>query len=255
MTAIAATAMAAATPAPAVRAATPLLIWPIDPVITADRGGAMLWLENRGKTPAMLQIRVYRWTQADGQDQYEEQREVSASPPVVEIPGGQRQVIRLSRQGDQRAPGESAYRIIIDEVPTRATPANPSPEGTAAGAVAVQFQMRYSLPLFTYGAGTDPASVAAASPRAAALLRCELADGPQGKALRLRNIGPVHARVVDLSLTTPAGAASLGAGLVGYVLPGAALTRPLPKGATGREPLSMAGRQGERITIAGCAPE
>jgi len=42
-------------------AASSILIWPIDPVLEADQQASALWLENRGDTPANLQVRVFAW--------------------------------------------------------------------------------------------------------------------------------------------------------------------------------------------------
>jgi fimbrial chaperone protein len=241
-------AVAAAMIVPAVKAAAPVVIWPIDPVVEAGRGGSLIWLENRGREPALLQIRVYRWTQANGENAYEAQREVSVSPPIVEVAAGKRQAIRLTADQNARAAGESAYRVAIDEIP-RQTEASAQGETAATGG-SIRFQMRYSIPLFVYGAG-GPAKPREAQPD----LRCALSEASGQRSLNLTNVGPVNARLVGVSLAADRGRVNLGEGLLGYVLPGATFTRALPPGVTGREPLSMQGRRGETIQIARCSEE
>lgn len=63
------------------QAASAVLIWPINPAIEADQPATALWLENRGKQPVTLQVRVLGWSQADFQDVYRNQQAVIPSPP------------------------------------------------------------------------------------------------------------------------------------------------------------------------------
>lgn len=134
-----------------VQAASSVLIWPIDPVLEADQQASALWLENRGNDTANLQIRVFGWTQSGFDDQYQNQRDVIGSPPVARIEPGQKQLVRLTRTRELPPGSEQAYRIIIDEIPPAKRPEDASADGKTSAAI--QFQMRYSVPLFAYGAG------------------------------------------------------------------------------------------------------
>lgn len=238
------------------QASTPILIWPIDPTIEADRGAGALWLENRGSAPAVMQIRVFRWTQVAGEDQYEEQQDVDASPPMARIQPSVRQLIRLTSNHAARLPGESAYRIVVDEVPVRASaqqaaPPSPAPDSDEAPpAAGVRFQMRYSIPLFVYAPLRDGTKLERKSARQ---LRCTLANDKGSKLVRITNDGNTHARLVDVSFDVNGQPVFLAAGLLGYVLPGSTISRPLPAGATGREPLGMKTAVGVRTSIPGCA--
>ncbi|WPM84335.1 hypothetical protein QNH14_16015 [Apirhabdus apintestini] len=62
------------------QAAANLLIWPIDPILTANDNATPLWLENQGKTPVTLQVRIVRWRQETGRERYSSQQDVAASP-------------------------------------------------------------------------------------------------------------------------------------------------------------------------------
>ncbi|MDN6073201.1 MAG: fimbria/pilus periplasmic chaperone, partial [Enterobacterales bacterium] len=79
-------------------AATNMLIWPIDPALGANDNATELWLENKGATAATMQIRVLGWKQVAGEENYRSQQDVVASPPIVNIDAGKKQLIRLIRQ-------------------------------------------------------------------------------------------------------------------------------------------------------------
>jgi fimbrial chaperone protein len=62
-----------------------VLIWPVNPVIEADKQAAALWLENPGKTPVTLQVRIYAWAQTAGKNLYADQQIVIGTPPIMTI--------------------------------------------------------------------------------------------------------------------------------------------------------------------------
>ncbi|HDS1737486.1 molecular chaperone [Pseudomonas sp. BP8] len=209
-------------------AATSVLIWPIDPVLEADQKAGALWLENRGSTPANLQVRVFAWRQGEFEEQFQAQREIIGSPPVANIAPGQKQLIRLTRTGVAPAGQEQAYRIIIDEIPSPI----PADAGSQAPMAAIRLQMRYSVPLFVYGEGLwgkpDPAGKRSAD----GVGKPQLSWRPvtvQGKPyVELRNTGPVHARLTDVVLQQGSQEKPVVEGLLGYVLPGASMRWPAP---------------------------
>jgi fimbrial chaperone protein len=122
------------------------LIWPIYPKIEAQEKATAVWLENTGKDDAMVQIRVFKWQQQHYQDQYQAQNEVIPSPPIAKIKAGEKYMLRLTRPAAAPDHSEIAYRIIVDELPIQLN----SPQATLPK---VNFQMRYSIPLFSYGQG------------------------------------------------------------------------------------------------------
>lgn len=80
-----------------------------------------------------------------GFERYTAQQDVVASPPIVTIGKGSKQLIRLIKQGTVPMGVEQAYRIIVDEIP--------QPDAKADPAIGLKLQMRYSIPLFVYGQG------------------------------------------------------------------------------------------------------
>ncbi|MGQ8815445.1 fimbrial biogenesis chaperone [Serratia sp. NA_13] len=206
-------------------AAASILIWPIDPVIEDQQPATALWLENRDTKPVYMQVRVLGWKQTAGKDDYSNQSEVIASPPVASIAPGKRQLIRLVKQTPPPAGQEHAYRILIDEVPVK-DPGNPSaPDGAQMG---LKFQMRYSVPLFVSGKGVwtkqdseKPRDYATASQPQ---LSYRLLQQSSQRWLEVRNQGTVHARISKVSMQGK----TLNAGLMGYVLPGSQMRFAVP---------------------------
>ena len=97
-----------------------------------------------------MQIRIVRWKQEGGYERYTAQQDVVASPPIVTIAKGSKQLIRLIKQGTIPSGVEQAYRIIVDEIP--------QPDAKAEPSMGLKLQMRYSIPLFVYGQGSPPST-------------------------------------------------------------------------------------------------
>jgi fimbrial chaperone protein len=195
-----------------------IVLWPIAPVIGSGERATALWIENRGRDPVTLQIRSFAWSQAGGEDNYAAQDAVVSSPPIATVAPGQRQLVRVIRRDSGTAAAEHSYRLLVDELPPPADPAQP---GTASAHLSVQ--MRYSIPLFTY----DGPATAADTP----VLRARLLVVDGRRYAEIRNIGAHHARLVDLRMVQGARSITAAAGLVGYVLPGATMRWPLPADA------------------------
>ncbi|MEJ4045605.1 fimbrial biogenesis chaperone [Erwinia sp. SLM-02] len=202
-------------------AANSVLLWPIDPKIASDEKATELWMENRGDNTTLMQVRVFLWQQKNGQDQYQTQQQVLASPPMVRIEPGKKQLIRLVKQTPVPAGEETAFRILIDEIPS------PQAQNTAPNQAGLNFQMRYTVPLFVYGNG---ASAASNKPQ----LAWQLVNKDGHQALEITNQGNGHARLSHVSL----GGRTVSDSLLGYVLPHSSNTFPLSFPATANAELS-----------------
>lgn len=232
------------------QAASSVLIWPIDPVLEADQQASALWLENRGTETANLQIRVFAWNQSGFAEQYQNQRDVIGSPPVAKIEPGQKQLVRLTRTREVPPGQELAYRIIIDEIPSAQPPAAEAGKTAAA----IRFQMRYSVPLFAYGAGlwSKEDSTRQRDPKSIGLpqlsWRTVAVDGRP--YVEVRNQGAVHARLTDVAFKQGGQSKPLAEGLLGYVLPGAVMRWPAPGPVAGE----LAGRVNGAPQVQSIAP-
>jgi fimbrial chaperone protein len=178
-----------------------------------------LWLTNTGDKPMQAQVRVFHWTQTGGKDELSATRTLVASPPMLNLDPGGRQLVRIIRTGAPLAPdaAEDAFRVLVDELPAAAK----------AGSSGLQYVLRYSVPVFVHGvAATDAAAVAAS-------LHWSLAREGDALVLHVRNDGPRHAQIVDASVLPRQGAPLvLSPGLLGYVLPGTGMRWPLQSAAT-----------------------
>lgn len=195
-------------------AANSLMIWPIDPTINPDDKASELWLENRGDATTLMQVRIFAWQQVNQREQYQTQTQVVASPPLVRIEPGQKQLVRLIKQTPPAAGKEMAYRVVLDEIPTPRTP--------GANQAGLTFQMRYSVPLFVYGSG-----LTADSAKPDLSWQVENRDGKRW--LLLTNRGSGHARLSNVTI----GGRKLGNGLFGYVLANSSNRWPLNSSVSG----------------------
>lgn len=199
--------------APALAAA--LQVAPVTLEIPPPGATSVVTLKNGSDRPLTAQLRVVRWRQVEGQDDYEPTEAVVASPPVVELSGNQNYTVRIVRADQSPVAEEESYRLIVDELPTAGAP----------GARAVNLLLRYSIPVFFYAPDAE-------SPKLTWRFRKK--DGRI--VMTLRNDGGRHVRISALKLKDRSGAvASFGGGLVGYVLPHSEVqwTSQLAKGFAG----------------------
>ena len=97
-----------------------------------------LWLTNTGVESIRAQVRVNAWTQSNNQDVLATSQDLIASPMVLSIPAGQRQLVRLIRNNQMSGNSEQAYRLIVDELPNSQTEAKSG----------LQLLLKYSIPVF-----------------------------------------------------------------------------------------------------------
>lgn len=196
--------------------ASGLQVSPIGLNLAASAPADALWLTNTGNDTVHAQVRVFRWTQVDGKDVLEPSRDLVVSPPMITIAPGERQMVRVIRQVAPPDGVESAYRVLVDELPVDG--------GTTPG---LKFVLRYSIPVFLSPAG---------DPTVRATLEATWEDSPSGPTLRVRNAGKAHAQIADVNWRNADGQrTALLSGLVGYALPGSTMSwhvpGPLPQGS------------------------
>lgn len=172
-------------------------------IAAGDRAGRLV-LANTGDAPVAAQIRLYAWTQDGHDDQLVPSTGMVASPPIVEIPAGSDQLIRLVRPSAAPPAQELAYRAVVDELP--------GPPDTDAGA-AIAMRMRYLIPVFVRAADAAPPQ-----------LHCHV----EGSELACRNSGGRAAQLGTTVVVDAGGSRyEVTAGLLGYVLAGSARRWPL----------------------------
>ncbi|WP_372015126.1 fimbrial biogenesis chaperone [Pseudoxanthomonas sp. 10H] len=218
--------MAALALAATVAQAADLQVNPIMVEFTAGEQSQAIWLTNTGTQPLKAQVRVSRWTQADGQDQLAPSRDLVASPAILEVAAGEQQLVRLIRPNPAPATAEMAYRLAIDELPADASaPREPG----------LQFLLRYSVPVFVLAEGNQPLSPSrrsATTPGQAGVPAGVSASlEPQGETslLSVANPGGQRIRLSNLAWIDGGGQRTeVVPGLVGYVLAGQRMQWAIP---------------------------
>lgn len=187
-----------------------LRVSPVSLDLPDTQSAATLTLSNDDIQEMNVQVRVFRWTQIDGEDHLEPAEDVVASPPIASVKPGSERLVRIVRTGPPK-PGEMSYRLIVDELP-------PPPGG---GARAVQLLMRHSIPVFfTTGEAGDP--------KLAWAINSDATD----YTLVGQNSGVRRLRLSNIKLKGSDGRViSERGGLLGYVLPGAQVSWRLPLNA------------------------
>ncbi|KAA1180537.1 molecular chaperone [Rhizobium tropici] len=186
--------------------AASLRVAPTSLELVAPASATVLNLGNDGDHPINVQIRVFKWSQADGIERLEPTRDVVASPPSTRMnPNGQ-YVVRVIRTSKAPVRAEETYRVIVDELPDASR--------TRAGTVTLI--MRQSIPVFFKQADVKAPDVSWSVAR-------------QGSGLVLvgRNNGGSRFRLSNLTLAQGGTKISNRNGLVGYVLGGATMQWPI----------------------------
>jgi len=116
-------------------AAQSLSVLPVNLLLQPGQNATSLTVTNQANSETAIQIRVYAWNQADGDDQLKPSDAVVVSPPLASIGPRSTQVVRLIlRQPPQGK--EATYRILVDQIPPPAEPG------------VVHIVLRLSIPIF-----------------------------------------------------------------------------------------------------------
>lgn len=176
---------------------------PVSLDIVAPEKAATITVTNNDSRELTVQFRMFAWTQANNEDELVPAVDVAVSPPIAKIPAGAEQVVRIVGMQQNRMGVESAYRLLVDELPVRA-------ESLAPGVVDVL--LRYSLPVFFTPGGKG----VKAHPR------WNVTAQGEELVLHVRNDGARRIRLADVALEMSPGHGErvFGSGLLGYVLAG-----------------------------------
>ena len=174
--------------------AAPFLFWAlgasaasldVNPVridITRAARSAELRLTNTANDELSVQIDVRAWSQDGGADELVETQELLAVPPLVTIPPGERQIVRIGHLGAPSPDLEKTFRVIVTELPPNA--------GTSTGS-ALNMRLRLSIPVFVAPvSGTAGPEVVLAA----------LERGTGDAIITLRNTGKAHVKIDRVEL-------------------------------------------------------
>lgn len=157
---------------------------------------------NEGDTDLVMQAELFEWKQKpDGTDELLPTEDLVLAPPILKLPKGAQQVVRLANLRPPVPGQQQTYRLIVREVP-EALPR--SQQG-----VQVQVALAFSLPVFITPPGAKRALTCTATRTSPTALRatCE-------------NSGQAYAQPAAMTLTTPTGNTLLSSEIRGgYILP------------------------------------
>jgi fimbrial chaperone protein len=192
--------------APVVAGAASLSVAPTRVELRAGDATGVVTLQNNAAEPVMVQVQTFAWPRSPASADLEPTRDLLAVPPVFELSGNARQIIRVALRGAVPAEREHAYRLLITEVPRGGA------EGTG-----VRFALRLSLPVFVIPPGAAPEPV------------WSVRSAGQRSELVLRNQGTAHLQVRRIRHRPAAGGGPGGTiDTPAYVLAGQEHGWPLP---------------------------
>jgi fimbrial chaperone protein len=191
---------------PAMGRAGGLTVSPITVRVPADEPQALVRVANQGQAAWPAEAHLYVWDQRDDTDRLAPATDLALSPSRFDIAAGGEQRLRVVRLGEPPDREERAYRLVIEQR---------RGEGAAGPGL-----LRYSAPVFVLPRDTLPSRP---------ILLAEVVPDETGARLRVRNPGPLHARLADLAFVDADGRRqALYADLAGYVLPGQTRSWALP---------------------------
>jgi fimbrial chaperone protein len=191
--------------------AASLQVSPVTVEVPAPGVAAVLKLRNEGAAPIHAQLRVFRWSQANGEEKLEPTEDVVASPPMASLAAKADYTVRLVRVTKQPISAEETYRLLIDELP----------DPRAQRSRTITMVLRYSIPVFFLSQDATAAKLAWSI------------EQRNGRAtVSVTNTGARHARISALQLHGGNGSVvSFGSGLTGYALGGSTMRWSVPPNA------------------------
>lgn len=143
-------------------------------------------LSEKAIAPMRLQAQALSWSQnLQGDELTEPSNDLLVAPPIAELRPGEKQVFRVALRGARPAPGELAYRLILEDI------AEPPATQLAEG-MAIKFRMRYDLPVLV-----APAGAVVNAPR---WRPCPPAPGAAEACVRIVNGGNRRLKAQSLTL-------------------------------------------------------
>jgi fimbrial chaperone protein len=108
-------------------------------------------LSDTAKAPMRLQAELLRWNQnLHGEDVVSPGDDLLVTPPIADLQPGDTQLFRVALRGARSTPDEIAYRLILEDI---AEPSASASDTTLPGGTAINFRMRYDLPVMVAPTG------------------------------------------------------------------------------------------------------
>jgi fimbrial chaperone protein len=175
---------------------------------------AELKLTNVSNAALSVQVDVREWSQDfDGSEQLADTRALLAVPPIVTIPPGERQVVRIGKLGAPAEDVEKSFRVLVTEL---------AGARAESDAPALNMRLRLSIPVFV---------APIARPAAADIAVEDVASSEDGTRVTLHNTGNAHAKIERIDVRSEGEWSALPADTLSslrYLLPDARARLALP---------------------------
>ena len=153
---------------------------PVTVELLSNQNASSLSLYNQSSESTDLQVRVFEWSQKNGQDQLIPTDEIAVSPPFLKLKPNDSYNLRVVRINPKPVSGEKTYRIIIDELP--------KPVDSRKADQGINVLLRSSLPVFVVNKD------------AITKLSWKIDANQKAPSLNMSNIGNRHALLNNLTL-------------------------------------------------------
>src|SRR5258705_840711 len=97
--------------------AASLQVAPVKVEVASPGAATTVKLRNEGTTPLNAQIRVFRWSQVNGEDKLEPTTHVVSSPPPTNLSPKTDDTVRLVRTSKTPVAKEETYRLFLHAPP------------------------------------------------------------------------------------------------------------------------------------------
>jgi len=140
---------------------------------------AAITVHNDGDDAVVVQASIVAWSQDNGQEVYTPTTEALVTPPIMTVPAGGEQIVRVGLRRGPDAQRELTYRLYLQEVPPPPKP----------GFTGLQVALRVGLPVFV-------------APAAPGVRRLDWSAQvtPEGIRLSAQNTGNAHVQITDFEL-------------------------------------------------------
>lgn len=156
---------------------------PVRLILTGDQPVVAMTVQNSEQGSTVVQLELVEWSQKDGKDVYTPTKDLLATPPIFTLPVNGKQIIRIGLRKPLNSAKETAYRIILHEIPG---PPIPNFQG-------LQVALKISVPIFI------PANV---KPSSKLLWSAKMNKDDQLQISAI-NEGNTHLQIFSIKLSTP----------------------------------------------------
>lgn len=193
--------------AAAAAATASLAVTPLRVELAAAVNAETVQVQNSTDAPMAVQMRLFAWTQQNGEDVYTPSNDLMISPSIVSIPGRQTQLVRMLKKPGA-AQGERRYRLVVDQLPDPA----------AARPGVAQTRVRFAIPVFVDRDKAIPAAFSWQLTKA---------------GLQVANTGGASARIVEIAVVNANGApVAVEQNALRYVHGASSIVWPLTQGCS-----------------------